>query len=71
MVEILSPSDYTTINPSYANGRGYYTTSTYVAQLLQIPDFSATTAPTAEEIGLYIRRFHRQLYSYVIQTNPV
>jgi hypothetical protein len=56
MVEILSPSDYTTINPSYANGRGYYTTSTYVAQLLQIPDFSATTAPTAEEIGLYIRR---------------
>ena len=36
-----SPSDTTTINPDYSAGRGYYTTTDKVAELLQIPPFTA------------------------------
>ena len=52
----ISPSDFTEINPSYTNGRGYYTNATEVANLLQIPPFSGTTYPTTEQVGAIIKR---------------
>jgi hypothetical protein len=52
----ISPSDFTEINPSYTNGRGYYTNSTEVANLLQIPAFSGTTYPTTAQVGAIIKR---------------
>ena len=56
MAKFYSPSDYTAINPNYAIGNGYYTTSAKVAELLQIPDFSATTTPMHSEVGEFIKR---------------
>jgi hypothetical protein len=56
MAKFFSPSDYTAINPNYATGNGYYTTSAKVAELLQIPDFSATTTPMHSEVGEFIKR---------------
>lgn len=52
----ISPSDFTEINPSYADGRGYYTNATEVANLLQIPPFSTTTYPTLAQVGAIIKR---------------
>jgi len=52
----ISPSDFTEINPSYTNGRGYYTNATEVANLLQIPPFSGTTYPTTAQVGAIIKR---------------
>ena len=52
-----SPSDYTSINPSYSDGRGFYTDATEVANLLQIPAFHATnTYPTLSQVGAIIKR---------------
>jgi hypothetical protein len=51
-----SPSDYTAIAPSYTTGQGYYTNSTLVADLLQIPAFSGTTNPTHAQVGQFIKR---------------
>jgi len=53
-----SPSDYTkTVNGvNYSSGFGYYTDIYAVADLLQIPDFSASTNPTAEQVGAIIKR---------------
>jgi hypothetical protein len=56
MAKFYSPSDYTAINPNYATGNGYYTTSSKVAELLQIPNFSANTTPMHSEVGEFIRR---------------
>ena len=56
MSKFYSPSDYTAINPNYSIGNGYYTTSAKVAELLQIPDFSATTTPMHSEVGEFIKR---------------
>lgn len=51
-----SPSDYTAIAPNYATGQGYYTNSTLVADLLQIPTFGASTNPTHAQVGQFIKR---------------
>ena len=56
MSQYKSPSDTTTINPDYSVGRGYYTTADKVAELLQIPPFSATTTPMHSEVGEFIKR---------------
>ena len=52
----ISPSDFTEINPDYTQGRGFYTNSNEVADLLQIPDFSTTTYPTVAQVGAIIKR---------------
>ena len=53
-----SPSDYTktTNGVDYTLGYGYYTDILAVADLLQIPDFTASTNPTAEQVGSIIKR---------------
>ena len=56
MAQYKSPSDTTTINPNYSTGRGYYTTADKVAELLQIPPFSANTTPMHSEVGEFIKR---------------
>jgi len=52
----ISPSDFTEINPNYTEGRGFYTNASEVADLLQIPDFSASTYPTLAQVGSVIKR---------------
>ena len=52
----ISPSDFTEINPSYADGRGFYTNATEVANLLQIPAFSISTYPSLAQVGNIIKR---------------
>ena len=56
MSQYKSPSDTTTINPDYSAGRGYYTTADKVAELLQIPPFTANTTPMHSEVGEFIKR---------------
>ena len=56
MAQLSSPSDFTTINPKYSEGRGYYTTSDLVAALLQIGNFTDDTTPSREEVGDIIKR---------------
>ena len=56
MPKLSSPSDFTNINPSYADGRGFYTTHTDVSQLLQIRAFSGDTTPNIAEVGNLIKR---------------
>lgn len=53
-----SPSDYTktTNGVNYSTGYGYYTDIESVADLLQIPDFTASTNPTAAQVGAIIKR---------------
>ena len=52
----ISPSDFTEINPSYSNGRGFYTNATEVANLLQVPAFTSSTYPTLAQVGSIIKR---------------
>ena len=56
MVKAFSPSDYTTVNPNYATGLGFYTDKTAISDLLQIPAFSASSSPTHEQLGKIIKR---------------
>mgnify|MGYP003151103292 FL=1 len=56
MAKLSSPSDYTSINPNYSQGRGYYTTSDTVAALLQIGNFTDNTTPSKAEVGELIKR---------------
>ena len=56
MGQTISPSDFTEINPSYSDGRGFYTNATEVANLLQIPAFSVSTYPTLAQVGSIIKR---------------
>jgi hypothetical protein len=56
MSQTISPSDFTEINPDYAEGRGYYTNATEVANLLQVPAFSVSTYPTLAQVGAIIKR---------------
>ena len=56
MGQTISPSDFTEINPDYSQGRGFYTNATEVANLLQVPAFSASTYPTLAQIGSIIKR---------------
>ena len=46
-----SPSDYTAIAPDYANGFGFYTDVTAVADMLQVPEFTDLTNPTEGQVG--------------------
>jgi hypothetical protein len=55
-MKYISPSDYTAIAPNYATGQGYYTNSGLVADLLQIPAFTASSSPTYAQIGEFIKR---------------
>ena len=50
------PSAFTTINPSYVDGRGFYTRASDVADMLQIPAFDTTTNPTLAQVGAIIKR---------------
>ena len=45
MSKAYSPSDYTSIQPNYTTGFGYYTDKNAVSSLLQIPDFGTGTSP--------------------------
>jgi len=56
MAQYKSPSDTTVINANYSTGNGYYTTSSKVAELLQIPNFTANTTPMHSEVGEFIKR---------------
>ena len=60
MAKYRSPSDYTNravdYAPSSGAAYGYYTNSNLVAQLLQIPDFTATSNPSSSEVGTLIKR---------------
>lgn len=51
-----SPSDYTTINPNYSTGFGFYTDINAVSDLLQIPAFTSATYPSAAQVGATIKR---------------
>ena len=55
MGQTISPSDFTEINPSYTDGRGFYTNATEVANLLQVPAFSTGTYPTLAQVGNIIK----------------
>jgi len=51
-----SPSDYTSINPNYATGQGFYTDITAVSDLLQVTPFTSGTNPSAAQVGSIIKR---------------
>jgi|TARA_Y100000033_G_scaffold4606_1_gene3847 hypothetical protein len=56
MPTVFSPSDYTSINPDYSTGKGFYTDITAISDLLQIPAFSGSTNPTNAQVGSIIKR---------------
>tara|TARA_R110000744_G_scaffold375_3_gene1438 strand:- start:46885 stop:47985 length:1101 start_codon:yes stop_codon:yes gene_type:complete len=56
MVKYSSPSDTKTVTANYSTGLGYYTNSNRVAGLLQVPNFTASSNPSVEDIGEIIRR---------------
>ena len=56
MPTVYSPSDYTNINVDYSTGKGYYTDQNAIADLLQVPAFSASTNPTDAQVGSIIKR---------------
>lgn len=56
MPTVFSPSDYTSINPDYSTGKGFYTDIDAVSDLLQIPSFTALTNPTNAQVGAIIKR---------------
>ena len=51
-----SPSDFTSIDPNYATGKGFYTDADSIADMLQIPAFSSLTNPTLAQVGSIIKR---------------
>tara|TARA_R110000823_G_scaffold314494_2_gene443789 strand:+ start:3981 stop:5285 length:1305 start_codon:yes stop_codon:yes gene_type:complete len=51
-----SPSDYTTINPNYSTGKGFYTDISAVSDLLQVTPFTSGTNPSAAQVGSIIKR---------------
>ena len=56
MSQYKSPSDTTTINPNYSIGNGYYTTADKVAELLQVPPFTANTTPMHSVVFKFVKR---------------
>jgi len=56
MPTVFSPSDYTSINPDYSTGKGFYTDISAISDLLQIPAFTASTNPTNAQVGSIIKR---------------
>ena len=56
MVKTSAPSDYNSMAEDYTNGNGYYTNSSLVAGLMQIPAFTASSAPDISEVGELIKR---------------
>ena len=61
MGKVSSPSDFTSINPNYTTGLGYYTTHTDVSNLLQINSFTSSTTPTIAEVGKLIKRVEEKI----------
>ena len=61
MGKVSSPSDYTSINPNYTIGNGFYTTHTDVSNLLQIESFTDYTTPTRAEVGKLIKRAEEKI----------
>ena len=61
MVKLGSPSDFTTINPNYTIGNGFYTTHTDVSNLLQIESFTDFSTPTRAEVGKLIKRVEEKI----------
>ena len=55
MARVSSPSDFTSINPNYSIGNGFYTTHTDISNLLQISAFSSSTTPNLVEVGKIIK----------------
>lgn len=51
-----SPSDFTSIDPDYSAGKGFYTDADSIADMLQIPAFSTSTNPTLAQVGSIIKR---------------
>lgn len=51
-----SPSDYTSIDPDYSLGKGFYTDADSIADMLQIPEFTSLTNPTLAQVGSIIKR---------------
>ena len=56
MSKLSSPSDFTSINADYSQGRGFYTTHSDVSQMLQIAAFSSSTTPSIAEVGALIKK---------------
>ena len=56
MAKASAPSDYNSMANDYTNGNGYYTNSTLIANLMQIPAFTASSAPEISEVGELIKR---------------
>ena len=61
MSRLSSPSDFTSINPNYSIGNGFYTTHTDISNLLQINAFSASTTPNLVEVGKIIKNVEGQI----------
>ena len=61
MARLSSPSDFTSINPNYSIGNGFYTTHTDISNLLQISAFSASTTPNLVEVGKIIKNVEGQI----------
>ena len=61
MVKLGSPSDFTSINPNYTIGNGFYTTHTDVSNLLQIESFTDFSTPTRAEVGKLIKRVEEKI----------
>ncbi len=77
MSRLKTASDYTTINPDYANGKGYYTTHVDVSDLLQISPnsdldgdgdksyFTDDTTPSKAMVGKIIKRVEGNIDSSI------
>lgn len=80
MSRLKTASDYTTINPDYANGKGYYTTHVDVSDLLQISPntdldgdgdksyFTTDTTPSKAMVGKIIKRVEGNIDSSIKQS---
>ena len=70
MTKYASPSDFTSINPNYTTGNGYYTTHADVSDLLQISTlsggndtsyFTASTTPSMAMVGKIVKRVEEKI----------
>ena len=54
---IHKPSDTSISQADYANGIGYYTDVTRIANLLSVPEFDDSSYPTEAHVGELHKRF--------------
>jgi len=64
-----SPSDYTSIDPDYSAGKGFYTDADSIADMLQIPAFSTLTNPYVGFIQLDTMKLRKVISLRVWQGN--